>query len=138
MSPDWRTIAYSSDETGRAEVYLRAIDGGTPTRVSETGGRWPRWGPSNGLLYFLTPDGRVMVTNPSANTVARASEPRVLFSVNSARQGVFEDRGIGFSMLGNGERFFVRQSPAASALRLVRPWTQLLRRADSARVVTPP
>ena len=138
ISPDRRTIAYSSDESGRAEIYLRGIDGGSSTRISNAGGRWPRWGASNGLLYFLTPDGHVMVTSPSPNPMARAPEPRVLFRVSSARQGVFDDRATGFSMVGNGERFFLRQSPAAAALRLVRPWTHLLRRADSARMVTTP
>ncbi len=136
ISPDRRTLAYSSDESGRAEVYLRVIEGGSPIRISTSGGRWPRWGASNGLLYFLTPDGHVMVTEPSLNTATRVPEPRVLFRVSSAGQGVFDDRGTGFSMLGNGERFFVRRSPAAAALRLVRPWTHLLRRAESARMVT--
>ena len=133
VSPDRQTIAYASDETGRPEIYVRAVDRGAPTRISPSGGRWPQWGSTNGLLYYMAPDGHVMVTHPSTSAVSRASEPRALFSVHSSRLGVFDDRGIGFAMVGNGDRFFVRQSPAASALRLVQPWTQLLHRADSSR-----
>ncbi|MEQ1691909.1 MAG: protein kinase [Gemmatimonas sp.] len=128
ISPDRRTIAYSSDETERAEVYVRAIDRGSPILISQSGGRWPNWGATNGMLYFMAPDGRVMVVAPSISTMARASEPRALFSLGGERLGFFEDRGIGLAVLGNGERFFVRQSPAAPALRLVRPWTELLTR----------
>ena len=137
ISPDGRTIAYSSDETGRAEIYVRPIDAGTPERVSTGGGRWPRWGTTNRMLYFLSPDGQVMITPMTGNGTARTPEPRVLF-VSKGGRGVFADRGTGFTMSGDGERFFIRQSPSGSALTLVRPWTQLLRRADSARVTTAP
>lgn len=51
---------------------------------------------------------------------------------------IFEDRGVGFFVIGDGERFFVRQSPAGLSLRLVRPWSLLLRRADTARVTIRP
>ncbi|MEP7347107.1 MAG: protein kinase, partial [Gemmatimonadaceae bacterium] len=138
VSPDGRTIAYSSDESGRPEIYVRPIEAGTPTRVSASGGRWPRWGTTNGMLYFLSPDGHVMVTRMAGSGSARAPEPRVLFTVNKVGRDLFGDRGIGFAMTGDGQRFFIRQSPAGSALTIARPWTQLLRRADSARVTTAP
>ena len=138
ISPDRTTIAYSSDETGRAEVYVRALERGTPTRISQSGGRWPRWGPTNGQLYFMAPDGRVMATEVRNATSAATSEPRSLFSVPGSQMAIFEDRAVGFFVVGDGERFFVRQSPAGLSLRLVRPWSLLLRRADSARVTMTP
>ncbi len=137
ISPDGRMIAYSSDESGRAEIYVRPTEAGTPTRVSAGGGRWPRWGSTNGMLYFLSPDGQVIVAPISASTAERAAEPRVIFAVKGGRV-LFSDRGVGFAMLGNGERFFIRQSQSGTALTIARPWPQLLRRADSARVTSAP
>ncbi len=135
ISPDGRTIAYASDESGRAEIYVRPFASGTPTRVSAGGGRWPRWSTANGMLYFLSPEGNVMITAVSSSDAARAPEPRVLFGTRDGR-AIFTDRGIGFTMTGDGTRFFIRQSPSGRALTIARPWTQLLRRADSARVTT--
>ena len=132
ISPDGHAIAYSSDEGGRAEIYVRVIEGGTPARVSTTGGRWPVWGATNGMLYFLSPSGQMMVARVANTRTATVDVPRALFSVGTATRGIFTDRGTGFAMLGNGERFFVRQSPSALTLTIVRPWTRLIHRADTA------
>jgi len=86
----------------------------------------------------MAPDGRVMATEVRTATRAATSEPRVLFSVPGNRMAIFEDRGVGFFVIGDGERFFVRQSAAGLSLRLVRPWSLLLRRADTARVTIRP
>ena len=47
ISPDGRWLAYCSDVTGRAEVYVRPFTAegkvGAATRVSMGGGRQPRW-----------------------------------------------------------------------------------------------
>ncbi len=44
LSPDGRWMAYTSDESGRLEVYVRHFsDGGGPWRISTGGGWIPRW-----------------------------------------------------------------------------------------------
>ena len=44
LSPDGRWVAYSSNESGRAEIYLQSFDGpGGRQQVSNQGGRDPRW-----------------------------------------------------------------------------------------------
>ncbi len=44
FSPDGRWIAYRSNESGRAEVYVQPFPGpGRKLRVSTTGGQQPRW-----------------------------------------------------------------------------------------------
>ncbi len=44
FSPDGRSIAYQSDESGQMEVYVTATDGsGARVQLSNGGGRFARW-----------------------------------------------------------------------------------------------
>jgi eukaryotic-like serine/threonine-protein kinase len=52
VSPDGRWLAYSSDETGRPEVYVRPLAGGGKVLVSQGGGSEPRWSPDGRTLYY--------------------------------------------------------------------------------------
>ena len=52
VSPDGRWLAYSSDETGRPEIYVRPLAGGGKVLVSQGGGSEPRWSPDGRTLYF--------------------------------------------------------------------------------------
>ena len=62
FSPDGRWIAYSSDESGGFEVYVRPFSGpGTKWRISTAGGRSPIWSRANRELAYQTLDGRIMM-----------------------------------------------------------------------------
>jgi Tol biopolymer transport system component len=58
VSPDGRWIAYTSNESGTGEVYVRAFPGTTAGRwqVSNGGGVEPRWSSDGRELYFLGGD----------------------------------------------------------------------------------
>ena len=94
FSPDGKWIAYSSDESGRREVY---VQGFSPDRVPAAGvGKWqistaggdkPRWRRDGKELYYIAPDRRMMAVPLKS---AAALEPGVavpLFETNVA--GVF-------------------------------------------------
>ena len=52
-SPDGRWLGYVSNESGRAEVYVRAYPGmGKRVQVSVDGGTEPLWSPHGDVLYF--------------------------------------------------------------------------------------
>ena len=55
FSPDGRWLAYSSDETGRREVFVRPFPdvGSTRVRVSTNGGLGPLWAHSGRELFFM-------------------------------------------------------------------------------------
>jgi dipeptidyl aminopeptidase/acylaminoacyl peptidase len=56
---DW--VAYQSNETGRAEIYVRPFPGpGGQARVSIDGGAQPRWRDDGKELYFIAPDAKLM------------------------------------------------------------------------------
>ena len=64
LSPNGRWLAYQSDQSGKAEVYVQSFDGlssGTKRRwqVSKNGGL-PRWRADGNELFYITEDGRMM------------------------------------------------------------------------------
>jgi Tol biopolymer transport system component len=73
FSPDGRWVAYTSDESGRNEVYLRpfpASSGQFP--VSTLGGTAPRWRKDGKELFYIAPDGRLMAVTMGLTTTGRA------------------------------------------------------------------
>lgn len=53
FSPDGSLLAYTSDESGRLEVYVRPVPGpGARVRVSKDGGTEPLWSPDGKELFF--------------------------------------------------------------------------------------
>lgn len=58
FSPDGRLMAYISDETGSAEIYVCRWGGegslGPPVQVSTGGGFNPRWSRDGGRVYYAT------------------------------------------------------------------------------------
>ena len=65
FSPDGRWIAYTSNEAGRNEVYVRPFPGGGSAGsgkwlVSFAGGRFPVWSRAGRELFYETLDGHIM------------------------------------------------------------------------------
>ena len=61
LSPDGRWLAYSTNETGRAEVFVLAYPGpGGKWRVSTSGGYAPVWRGDGRELFYRDADGALM------------------------------------------------------------------------------
>ena len=77
-SPDGRWVAYLSNETGRAEVYVR-FPSGSPEQwqISTAGGAQPRWRGNGKELFFTTSDGKVMATPIETQAAFRPDSPRL-------------------------------------------------------------
>ena len=61
LSPDGRWMAYTSDQSGRSEVWVRPfpdVEAGQRP-VSQSGGGWPVWAPTTNELFYLTPEAGV-------------------------------------------------------------------------------
>jgi len=57
VSPDGRWLAYSSNESGQSEVYVRPLEGaGTRRQVSLQGGSTPVWSRGGAELFFVAGD----------------------------------------------------------------------------------
>jgi Tol biopolymer transport system component len=77
FSPDGKWLAYSSTESGQAEVYVRSMDTDTSKwHVSRGGGERPVWA-RDGKRLFFDQHGRVMVVDVAATgTAFVAGTPR--------------------------------------------------------------
>ncbi|HEU5258697.1 MAG TPA: protein kinase [Vicinamibacterales bacterium] len=81
FSPDGKWIAYTSDESGRNEVYVQSFPpSGSKWRISSNGGDWARWRKDGKELFYVAPDRKLQ--SVSVQTVAGSPQfetPRALF-----------------------------------------------------------
>jgi Tol biopolymer transport system component len=63
FSPDGKWVAYTSEETGRFEVFVRpfanGMAAGAKIQVSELGGDYPVWRADGQELYFMSEDASI-------------------------------------------------------------------------------
>ena len=96
LSPDGNWLAYTSNESGIYEVYVRAFPNpGGKWQISSGGGAYPVWSPNGRELLFRSLDSRFMVVSYApegesfvADKPRLWSERRVLDSV--VGQGAFD------------------------------------------------
>ena len=121
FSPDGRWVAFTSDETGRPEVYLARQDQlAVRHRVSAAGGLGPRFRADGRELFYLSLDDNVMAVN-----IDLAKEPEIgtaapLFALDGRR---FND------VSPDGERFLLTRVDRDSRrmpLNVVVGWQALI------------
>jgi Tol biopolymer transport system component/predicted Ser/Thr protein kinase len=85
FSPDSRWIAYTSDASGRNEVYVRGFpEAGEDFVVSRGGGHSPRWRGDGKELYYISFDGKMMAVEVAAGRAIQPGTPKALFLASSA------------------------------------------------------
>ena len=140
FSPDGRYVAYQSDESGRAEIYIRpfalgdAASRGSATdtpgstrqwQVSTTGGISPAWHPDGHELYYLSPNGTLMAA--AIDTTASAIAPRspvALFPTHVYGGGVDGGQGVQYNVTADG-RFLINTEidTVAPPITILQNWT---------------
>jgi Tol biopolymer transport system component len=61
FSPDGKWVSFTSDESGRNEIYVVAFpSGGGKRRISRQGGDLSLWNKDGKELYYRSPDGLLM------------------------------------------------------------------------------
>jgi eukaryotic-like serine/threonine-protein kinase len=144
LSPDGRWIAYSSNESGRNEIYVQGFPSpGTRYQVSADGGTQPRWRRDGKELFYLT----VLLTNVSgtagmmsvdveaAGAGLRFGIPERLFDSYALGFGEAHPPAFSYSVTSDGKRFLVARqlaaensNPEETPLTVVLNWTSLLAR----------
>jgi len=106
-SPDGRFVAYVSDESGRAEIYVQPADG-SPGRwqISTAGGDQPQWPRGGTELFFVAPGGAVMAAEVSTQKGFESRPPVRLFAARLQEAGVTGYRN-GYVVADGGRRFLV-------------------------------
>ena len=124
LSPDGRWMAYVSDETGRAEVYVRAFpEGGARWQVSTEGGTEPVWSRDGRELFYVNPVGEMVSVAVSPGNPPTFGQETKLFQAR-LEEGV--DRH--YDVSADGQRFILnRPSPIGAApIVVTTDWQRLL------------
>jgi eukaryotic-like serine/threonine-protein kinase len=126
FSPDGRWVAYSSNESGRPEVYVVPFPGpGGKWQISIAGGELPRWRGDGRELFYLAQDKTLMAVTVDAGTTAvRAGEAAPLF-----RTAVPTMVGYNYAVSADGQRFLINTSvDVPPPLAVIENWPTLLKR----------
>jgi Tol biopolymer transport system component/predicted Ser/Thr protein kinase len=135
FSPDGQWAAYTSNESGRYEIYVRpfAPGGAAGTGkwpVSTGGGEQPRWRGDGKELFYLGPDRRLMAVEVrTAGGRFEVGPPRALFLMRAAvLPGAFHTV---YAVTADGQRFLINtegEEAASQPATVVINWTAGLKR----------
>jgi serine/threonine-protein kinase len=103
ISPDGRWLAYSSDESGRYEIYVRPfpnVDDGK-WQVSTAGGWEPLWGPLGSELFYRLSTTLIVVPFEDEPTFS-PGRPGELFTGPYVSNGL-----VNYDVSANGQRFLM-------------------------------
>jgi serine/threonine-protein kinase len=123
ISPDGKWLAYQSDETGRGEIYVRALDGrGGRVQVSNAGGTEPVWDRKGAILYYIESDGqrsRLMAASLRMSPTLATLERSILFPDVRFEEA---DNHPNYDLHPDGSRFVIPALAAPSGLLAVFDW----------------
>ena len=130
ISPDGRWLAYQSDESGPAEIYVRPfpdVDSALYP-VSTGGGSRPRWSSQGDELFYYVDPGTIMAVPVTSGDELVLGRPEV------AVQGAYaspRNNGTHYDVSPDGRRFLLlveEEAPEATPppFMVVLNWTQEL------------
>jgi Tol biopolymer transport system component len=106
FSPDDRWVAYTSDESGRAQVYVQPFPPtGAKWQISTAGGMEPKWRGDGRELYYLEPGRGVMAVTVDSSRAFEHSGPTLLVAARAA----ISSSASSFEVTADGRRFLVRE-----------------------------
>jgi len=122
FSSDSKWIAYTSNEYGSFQVYVKALDGnGAPVQISTEGGRQLRWSTVERRLYFtksLSSDEVFSVSYSTEDNVFRPAPPEKVFKLDHKSL-----QASSLEISPDGERFLItcraEQTPDVWASRRI-------------------
>ena len=126
FSPDGRWVAYTSNESGREEVYVQSFPrSGSRLQISTGGGREPQWRKDGTEVFYISED-RTLVAVPvkftsSASEPLQLGQPKPLFPV-TLPDTFFVGRS--YEVSNDGQRFLMPAiaSDTAPPLTVVLNW----------------
>jgi Tol biopolymer transport system component len=120
VSPDGRWLAYSSNESGRTQVYVTSFPGGAGKwQVSSASGDMPAWRQDGKEIYFASVSELQAVSVNSAGGQFNPGTPQTIAHLGNAIAN-----GRVFDAMPDGSRFIAPIVPfdAASPIHLLVNW----------------
>ena len=133
FSPDGLFYAYTSNLSGKDEIYVQTFNTGSSantstaegTKVSSDGAGATRWRGDSKEIFYLSSIG-VMSVDLSTTPAFQAGVPKLLFKVPPSPLGLYWD------VTADGQRFLfavpVSSQSSAAPYRVVQNWQNLLKR----------
>jgi serine/threonine-protein kinase len=141
FSPDGRWLAYSSNESGRPEVYAMAYPGpGPKIQLSTEGGTDPVWRRDGRELYYRNGD-RMIVVEVSSGRTLTASKPRMLWEGRylagvGSSCGMAGPTSANYDVTADGQRFLMIEDKSENVecklLHVVSNWSRELQKQSRA------
>ncbi|HEV8231856.1 MAG TPA: hypothetical protein VGQ75_05880, partial [Thermoanaerobaculia bacterium] len=130
ISPDGRWIAYTSDESGRLEVYVtRFPDKRGRWQISSTGGTQPWWRGDGREIFYLGPDQTLMSVGVQAGDSFESGAPTALFRASFPM--LIPAYWANYGVTPDGQRFLVSElvtETASTPINVVLNWTAALKK----------
>jgi dipeptidyl aminopeptidase/acylaminoacyl peptidase len=128
FSPDRQFVAYSSDDSGRREVYIEPMPPRTGRlKVSAVGGSQPRWSRKSSEPFFIAPDRSMMAVDVRPAATLSVGGPQRLFQLNTSF------RNLGYDVSADGQRFLINglreDIPDTPITVVLNWWAELARTA---------
>ena len=126
FSPDGKFVAYTSVESGSAQVFVASFPSFSEKRqISVNGGQWATWKKDGREVFFRTSDGTVMSGEIRTEGNIEAGIPKPLFKYPT---NPYTET---FWPTGDGKRFLVletEQTGQAGEIMVALNWTAELKR----------
>ena len=125
LSRDGKWLAYQSDVSGRAEIYLRPFPGDGPrVQISDAGGSEPLFDASGRTLYYRGPTG-IVAASLTLGPDVRVSGRRIAL----AEVQVADPTHPSYDVTPDGTRFLILKATSGDARGvLVSNWVREVRR----------
>ena len=129
LSPDAAWVAFVSNESGTAEVYVAPVRGSAgKVRISTNGGIAPRWRRRDGReLFYVAPEtNTIMTVDVNTTPTFEAGPPVRLISLRGAPAALRRSRDVPFDVSPDGQQFYIvrpAEPSPASGITIVLNWT---------------
>ncbi len=106
ISPDAKWIAYSSDESGKPEIYVQTFPSkGGKWQISTGGGSMPSWRGDGKEIYYWGLDRNLMSVSVNPSTDFEAAVPQPLFKIDFRRAELGWNKQ--YAPSSDGQRFLI-------------------------------
>ncbi len=124
FSPDGSWFVYSSNESGKSEIYAQPIGRPGKLQLSPSGGTFPRWSGKGDEIFYLSIDRKLMSVPVKIGKTLEAGDARILFEARVATL-----QGFPYSASPDGQRFLAAVSnddSAAAPTTIIANWPTLI------------
>ena len=115
LSPDGRWVAYTSNESGRYEIYVQNFPvASAKAQVSLEGGNQPRWRRDGKELFYMAADRRLMAVSVTTGATFQPGAPAALFETHLVDSPPYSLPQ--YAVMPDGQRFLLNVAKQTTAV----------------------